>query len=366
MRSVVVLFVPLFSIVFPIHSAIAQVTFTTLFDNGGAETGITTPGATTFSFGSANWSGGDVHTAGVAAQYASGSFAYRVQTTAQVTFDRNIDSVTFFYIHTPADSAGVATAYDSLVGGNVIGTATSNVQTFGGDPANFMTIDPGAAIRRIEFSGGKIDNFAFTSLAAPVTFSFKLDGPQSSTTSSALGSGECVLNAAETSLSIDITHNVVNPTVSHIHSDTAGGAIVFGLSTGSSPISDTWATITPAEVALLLAGDYYINVHSTDFPPGEIRGQIVQATAPLDVDNDGLTDDDEINIHGSNPFLRDSDGDGVEDAIEVALGTDPADSGDTPSVPAHNWIGLIMMSSLIVVCGLIAIRSARREYATIR
>jgi hypothetical protein len=348
------------------HSANAQVTFTTLFDNGGAEAGITTDGASTFSFGSANWSGGDVHTAGITALYASGLFAYRVQSAAQVTFDRHIDSVTFFYVHQTADPAGVATAYDSLVGGNVIGTATSNVQSFGGDPANFMTIDPGAAIRRIEFSGGKIDNFAFTSLATPVTFSFKLDGPQSATASIALGSGECILNAAETSLAIDITHNVVSPTVSHIHSDTAGGAVVFGLSTGSSPISDTWATITPAEVALLLSGDYYINVHSTDFPPGEIRGQIVQATAPLDVDNDGLTDDDEVNIHGSNPFLRDSDGDGVEDAIEVALGTDPADSGDTPSVSAQSNLGLALMSGLIAVCGLIAIGSARRRHAVIR
>jgi subtilisin family serine protease len=42
-----------------------------------------------------------------------------------------------------------------------------------------------------------------------------------------------------------------------------------------------------------------------------------------DDDNDGLSDDDEINIHGTDPLLEDSDGDGVNDGLEIEAGTDP-------------------------------------------
>lgn len=42
-----------------------------------------------------------------------------------------------------------------------------------------------------------------------------------------------------------------------------------------------------------------------------------------DDDNDGLSDDDEINVYGTDPLLDDTDGDGVNDGDEVAAGTDP-------------------------------------------
>jgi hypothetical protein len=45
-----------------------------------------------------------------------------------------------------------------------------------------------------------------------------------------------------------------------------------------------------------------------------------------DTDGDGLTDGDEVNLHGSDPTVTDTDGDGLEDGEEVnVLGTDPAD-----------------------------------------
>lgn len=48
---------------------------------------------------------------------------------------------------------------------------------------------------------------------------------------------------------------------------------------------------------------------------------------PKDSDGDGLTDDEEIAL-GTNPFSSDSDGDGIPDNVEKANGTDPTNASD--------------------------------------
>jgi hypothetical protein len=49
-----------------------------------------------------------------------------------------------------------------------------------------------------------------------------------------------------------------------------------------------------------------------------------ETVIPIDTDNDGLTDDDEINIWGTNPNNPDSDNDGLTDNEEVSeWATDP-------------------------------------------
>ena len=42
-----------------------------------------------------------------------------------------------------------------------------------------------------------------------------------------------------------------------------------------------------------------------------------------DTDGDSLSDGDEVNVHSTNPLLADSDGDGFDDGLEVGMGTDP-------------------------------------------
>ena len=46
-----------------------------------------------------------------------------------------------------------------------------------------------------------------------------------------------------------------------------------------------------------------------------------------DTDGEGLSDSDEIHVHGTNPLLQDTDGEGQSDRVEVIAGTDPLDPG---------------------------------------
>ncbi len=43
----------------------------------------------------------------------------------------------------------------------------------------------------------------------------------------------------------------------------------------------------------------------------------------IDTDGDGLSDDDETNIYGTDPLKYDTDGDGLGDGVEIRMGTDP-------------------------------------------
>jgi hypothetical protein len=58
------------------------------------------------------------------------------------------------------------------------------------------------------------------------------------------------------------------------------------------------------------------------------------ATYPLqqrpDRDGDGLFDDDETDVYGTDPDNPDSDGDGSDDGQEVYDGTDPVSPAESP------------------------------------
>ncbi|MDQ3695362.1 MAG: thrombospondin type 3 repeat-containing protein [Chloroflexota bacterium] len=54
-------------------------------------------------------------------------------------------------------------------------------------------------------------------------------------------------------------------------------------------------------------------------PPRSIRPPAERS----DRDGDGLYDDDELNVYGTNPDLWDTDGDGANDGEEVYYGTNP-------------------------------------------
>lgn len=100
--------------------------------------------------------------------------------------------------------------------------------------------------------------------------------------SNATGIGTVVLNDAETQITVSLTFSGLtsNQTDSHIHSPAQVGAnapVRFPIGTQgmtSGSFQNLVFAVTPTDVANLKAGLMYFNVHSVNFPGGEIRGQI--------------------------------------------------------------------------------------------
>jgi hypothetical protein len=101
------------------------------------------------------------------------------------------------------------------------------------------------------------------------------------------GVGTVLLNDAQTMITVDESWSgLTTPAnASHIHCCALPGtnaAVLFPFAgvpaATSGAIPEQTFAITPAQVASLEAGLMYMNVHSTAFPGGEIRGQLALVT----------------------------------------------------------------------------------------
>jgi len=127
--------------------------------------------------------------------------------------------------------------------------------------------------------------FCSSANAALVTFDATLNGAQEPTASTATGFGTVVLNDITDTITVNLSWSglVGGPaTAAHIHGPGAPGvnAPVLFPFTGvpnavSGSIPQQSFGITTAEIAALEAGLYYMNIHDTTFPGGEIRGQLL-------------------------------------------------------------------------------------------
>lgn len=68
------------------------------------------------------------------------------------------------------------------------------------------------------------------------------------------------------------------PTMAHIHKGAAGtaGGVVVPLSPPATGMSQGCAPLAPAVLADIVAhpADYYVNIHTAQFPKGAMRGQV--------------------------------------------------------------------------------------------
>ena len=127
---------------------------------------------------------------------------------------------------------------------------------------------------------------AATVLAGPASaekLKATLDGKAEvpATTSAGKGSADLDYDAASKKLSWKLTYSGLSgpATAAHFHGPAeagknAGVAVAIP-NAASSPVKGE-ATLTDAQAADLLAGKYYINIHTAANPGGEIRGQVTK------------------------------------------------------------------------------------------
>ena len=137
-------------------------------------------------------------------------------------------------------------------------------------------------------------SFASTSLAMPIMLEATIDGAQASagagSGSAGIGTAAMQFDEGTSIFSWDIEWSGLSSAafLAHFHGPAnpdQNGAVqvdIGGISGVASPsIGET--TITAGQAADLLAGRWYINIHTPQFPGGEIRGQVVRSASAVPV-----------------------------------------------------------------------------------
>ena len=201
----------------------------------------------------------------------------------------------------PAPGPGMSYSNPGPAGG---GTATFS-STFGGTNPNgtwrlyvvdFVSADAGSI-----GCGWSLEiNTSTTPVVGSGTLTGCLTGPQEVPSNASAGTGVCAvtLNSSETQINVSCTYQGLssNLQAAHIHGNAAPGVnagvlFSFGVTGGASGTFTVGPfAVTPAQVANMRAHLWYINLHSVNFPGGEIRGQVKQANTVFDVDCDGRTE----------------------------------------------------------------------------
>lgn len=77
----------------------------------------------------------------------------------------------------------------------------------------------------------------------------------------------------------DVTsYSGITPNMGHIHKAAVGenGPVVFPFTELNSPITLTSSPLTDDQVNALFKDSMYVNLHTTKYPGGEIRGQLIK------------------------------------------------------------------------------------------
>jgi hypothetical protein len=110
-----------------------------------------------------------------------------------------------------------------------------------------------------------------------------LDGKSENPPNASAGKGEADINydAATKKLSWKLTYSgLTGPaTAAHFHGPAEPGknaGVAVAIPNATTTPNEGSATLTDAQAADLMAGKYYVNVHTAANPGGEIRGQVTK------------------------------------------------------------------------------------------
>jgi hypothetical protein len=133
-------------------------------------------------------------------------------------------------------------------------------------------------------------SFSVSARATQFTFNVSLDGAQAGTASLGTGSATLILDDVANTLDVSLTFSglMSATTNAHIHCCAPPGMTAwviipfvppFPLGVTSGTMNNIFA-ITAAQVLQVESGGSYINIHTDQFPAGEIRGQIEAVPEP--------------------------------------------------------------------------------------
>ena len=154
------------------------------------------------------------------------------------------------------------------------------------NPSNFYV-----NVHTQQFGSGAVrGQLAYVS-GGPITYAAELrpGNEVPPTNSNAFGSAFVTLDPVNANIAWEVnTSGIGNATISHIHRNVAGanGPIIIDFATAAQPLINgrtsgtrSISTLSGTDMANLVStpAGFYVNVHSTAFPGGEIRGQLTPA-----------------------------------------------------------------------------------------
>jgi len=131
-------------------------------------------------------------------------------------------------------------------------------------------------VHSVKYGGGEIrGNIPWANAIGAVS----LDATQDGVASANLGCAVVALGDDNTTLSIFVQSTIPTASITamHLHGPSLAGGqagVIYTLTAGQSSGTYFISTNT-ANAQLILTGQTYVNVHTTAFPNGEIRGQVV-------------------------------------------------------------------------------------------
>jgi hypothetical protein len=123
----------------------------------------------------------------------------------------------------------------------------------------------------------------FAGPACAEKFKATLDGKSEVPANTSAGSGTADIDydAASKKLTWKLTYSGLSgpATAAHFHGPAEAGknaGVAVAIPNATATPAEGSATLTDAQAADLLAGKYYVNVHTAANPGGEIRGQVTK------------------------------------------------------------------------------------------